>query len=272
MSADQEHLFPDQAALCTAAARELLTVLAEAVRDRGVASAVLTGGGTGTGILSAMATLAAEQLSTEQRSGPDDEVPLPDWSRVHVWWGDERFLAAGHPDRNEVQADAALLTTLINDHGLPEVNVHRMPVAETGLMTEAADTYAAELICHTHVDPGPDPRLPVFDVVLLGLGPDGHVASLFPHHPGPEETGATVIAVADSPKPPPLRLSMTAEALSTARRLWFVVAGADKQEAVSATRALRADQGIDPVRWPGSVVSGQLSTTWWLDQAAAGEG
>ncbi|HEY4616243.1 MAG TPA: 6-phosphogluconolactonase [Citricoccus sp.] len=269
-SGDLVRVYDDRQGLCEAAAHELLRVLAEAVQGRGRASAVLTGGGTGTGILAALGTLLA---------GPTD-APALDWSGVHLWWGDERFLPAGDAERNEVQAAGALLDTLVADHGLPAANVHPMPAAggsasadspsQGAVLDEAAQRYAADLARHAAVDPGPDPRLPAFDVVLLGVGPDAHVASLFPGLPGPTSTGRTVIGVEDSPKPPPERLSLTVEALNTARRLWFVVAGADKAEAVAAVRGARNDETTDPARWPASVVSGVSATTWWLDGAAAG--
>lgn len=264
-------MFPDRQALCRQAATDLLGILAGAVSHRGEASAVLTGGGTGTGILSAMA-----ELVEAGGSGPD-------WTRVHLWWGDERFLPAGDPDRNEIQAQEALLDRLQTKHGLPAENIHRMPAASaegSAGLAAAADAYAAELAsraqahAQTHAQTldsaGVDPRLPVFDVVMLGVGPDAHVASLFPGLPGPLAAGATVIPVTDSPKPPPLRLSLTVEALNTAERLWFVVAGADKAEAVAAVRRARDSKTTDAARWPASVVSGRAATTWWLDEAAAG--
>jgi 6-phosphogluconolactonase len=255
-SGDFVRVYGDRETLCRAAARELLRVLAEAVSGRGRASAVLTGGGTGTGILAALARLLEEE-------------PALDWSRVHLWWGDERHLAAGDPDRNEVQAAAALVDALVDAHGMPAGNVHPMPAADGSGPDAAAGHYAAELARHAQADPGPDPRLPVFDVVMLGVGPDAHVASLFPGLPGPQAGGSTVIGVEDSPKPPPQRVSLTVEALNTARRLWLVVAGLDKQEAVTAVRGARNAKTTDAARWPASVVSGGMATTWWLDGAAA---
>ncbi|MGM7667264.1 6-phosphogluconolactonase [Microbacterium sp. A93] len=271
---DETRMFPDRRQLCRRAATELVGILAAAVRQRGEASAVLTGGGTGTGILSALAELV------EADGTGAGAVPMPDWSRVHLWWGDERFLPTGDPDRNEVQAHEALLDLLKSTHGMPAENIHPMPAAGTLGLDEAADAYAAELLSRaqiqqtqdqqTQTSAGVDPRLPVFDVVMLGVGPDAHVASLFPGLPGPLATEATVIAVTDSPKPPPLRLSLTVEALNTAEHLWFVVAGADKSEAVSAVRTARDSKTTEAARWPASVVFGRSSTTWWLDEAAAG--
>ncbi|VXB34587.1 6-phosphogluconolactonase [Citricoccus sp. K5] len=276
---DETRLFSDRESLCRDAAGELLRILADAVRDRGAASAVLTGGGTGTGILSALSDLVSAV------PGVPADLRIPDWSRVHLWWGDERFLPAGDQDRNEQQAEEALLQDLVTQHGMPAANIHRMPAADSAaaagtvppetpvlesIMT-AAEAYASELADHARVDGGPDERLPVFDVVMLGVGPDAHVASLFPGLPGPLTRGATVIAVVDSPKPPPWRLSLTVEALHTAERLWFVVAGADKAEAVAAVRQARDGKTTDAARWPASVVSGRDDTVWWLDEAAAGQ-
>ena len=276
---DETRLFSDRESLCRDAAGELLRILADAVRDRGAASAVLTGGGTGTGILSALSDLVSAV------PGVPADLRIPDWSRVHLWWGDERFLPAGDQDRNEQQAEEALLQDLVTQHGMPAANIHRMPAADSAaaagtvppetpglesIMT-AAEAYASDLAAHALVDGGPDERLPVFDVVMLGVGPDAHVASLFPGLPGPLTRGATVIAVVDSPKPPPWRLSLTVEALNTAERLWFVVAGADKAEAVAAVRQARDGKTTDAARWPASVVSGRDDTVWWLDGAAAGQ-
>lgn len=290
---DETRMFADRQALCRQAAAELLEVLAAAVRDRGEASAVLTGGGTGTGILAAVADLLG--AGGGGGDGPAGGLPVPDWSRVHLWWGDERFLPAGDPERNEVQARAALLDLLVDCHGLPAENIHPMPadgpaavsVAGSAVGTAgppatpprlgaAADAYAAELLARAQAPrPAPDgaavdARLPVFDVVMLGVGPDAHVASLFPGLPGPLAEGVTVVPVTDSPKPPARRLSLTVEALNTAERLWFVVAGADKAEAVAAVRHARDHGTTDAARWPASVVSGRAVTTWWLDEAAAG--
>ncbi|GAA1120668.1 6-phosphogluconolactonase [Citricoccus alkalitolerans] len=281
---DETRLFSDRESLCHDAAGELLRILADGVRDRGAASAVLTGGGTGTGILAALSDLVSSASNVAESSAGlrSPDLRMPDWSRVHLWWGDERFLPAGDPDRNEQQAEEALLQELTARHGMPAANIHRMPSAArtagaatmlpmTQSITTAAEAYASELAAQARVDPGPDDRLPVFDVVMLGVGPDAHIASLFPGLPGPLARGATVIAVEDSPKPPPRRLSLTVDALNTAERLWFVVAGADKAEAVAEVRRARDDETTDAARWPASVVSGRDATVWWLDGAAAGQ-
>ena len=259
---DQLRVHTDRQALCRTVAEDLIDVLREAVDTRGTASAVLTGGGTGTGILEA---LAAPELAGQV-----------DWSAVHLWWGDERYLPAGNGERNEVLATDALLSALVEDHGLPPENIHRMPAAapqtarSVNEVHDAARVYAAALADHAAADPGPDPRLPVLDVVLLGMGPDAHVASLFPGLPGPSATGQTVIGVTDSPKPPPERISLTLESLGTARRVWLVVAGQDKAETVSTVRDACERGQRDANRLPATAVNGTVQTRWDLDRGAAG--
>lgn len=263
-------VYDDVAQLCRAAARELLEVLTDALGERGTASIVLTGGGTGTGILTAVAGLL-----------PPPTAPGLDWSRVHLWWGDERFVPVGDAERNELQADRALLQELQDAHALPARNIHRMPAApcaatstETGPSTallRAAEDYASALAEHARHDPGPDPRTPVLDVVLLGVGPDAHVASLFPGRSGPSTTGASVLAVTDSPKPPPERLTLSLQALNSARQVWFVVAGPEKAPAVSRVLTERRADRTDASRAPASAVAGTRVSRWFLDRGSAGQ-
>ena len=259
---DEVRVHADRQSLSRTVAEDLATVLATAIQRHGSASAVLTGGGTGTSILAALAT--------------PEVAGRVEWSRVHLWWGDERFLPPGDQERNEVQATDALLRSLVSDHDLPPHHIHRMP-ALTGPTSTAAEQvdaaareYAATLAAHAAADPGPDPRLPVLDVVLLGMGPDAHVASLFPGLPGPRVYGRTVVGVTESPKPPAERISLTVEALCTARQIWFVVSGEDKAETVTAVQTARSEGRTDSDRWPASVVFGTEQTCWHLDQAAAG--
>ena len=141
--------------------------------------------------------------------------------------------------------------------GLDPARVFRVAGPDSADSAEAsAASYAAD---------GARARPGRFDVVLLGVGPDGHVASLFPHHPAQRTTGEITVAVHDSPKPPPDRVSLTFEALARAREVWFLVAGDDKAEAVAAALAPGAD------RWdvPASGVRGSAATRWLLDEAAA---
>lgn len=238
---------PDPDALAEAVAARLVTAVLDAQAERGHAHVVLTGGTVGIAVLAAVA-----------RSRATDAV---DWTRVDVWWGDERFLAPGDPERNETQARRALLDLV----PLPPGQVHPMPAdGDPGDDVErAASRYAEELA--SAADPGASPAVPRFDVLLLGLGPDAHVASLFPGLPGVQEDTAVVVAVRDAPKPPPTRLSLTVPAIRSARQVWFVVAGADKESAVLAARGAHL-----PDEAPGSAVRGAQRTLWLLDRAAAG--
>lgn len=222
----------------TAVADRLVTEIVAAQRDRGVAHIVLTGGSMGG--LSLQALPSATGI---------------DWSQVHFWWGDERFVPAGSADRNDLEADRAALSVL----PVPPDNVHRVAGPDTVPDAEAsAARYSAEIRA-------PQPGDGLFDVVMLGMGPDGHVASLFPHHPAQRTENAIAIAVHDSPKPPPDRISLTFECLARSRQVWLMVAGAEKADAVARALAPRAD------RWdvPACGVHGTESTVWWLDSAAA---
>ncbi|TWP37172.1 6-phosphogluconolactonase [Leekyejoonella antrihumi] len=230
----------------TAAIAAALSESIRAAQDaRGTAHLVLTGGSMGG------ASLVGLQ---------HPQVGPVDWSRVHLWWGDERFVPSGHPDRNETEAREALLDRL----GLDPSMVHAMPATDgpDGDDVAAATTrYAAELAAHAA--DGHD--VPAFDVLMLGVGPDAHIASLFPHHPAQRVTGAPTVAVEDSPKPPPVRISLTYPAINAARQVWFMVAGAEKADAVQAALAT----GADPWDTPASGAHGSQDTVWWLDAAAA---
>jgi 6-phosphogluconolactonase len=230
---------PSKQSLSDAAAVRFLAAVREAVATRGVAQVALTGGSMGSAIFASL-------LATPGR----DEV---DWSQVYVWWGDERYLPAGDPDRNDTQNDEAGLSQL----GLDGGKVFRVEGPDASESAEAsASSYAITLREFGQGE---------FDVVLLGVGPDGHVASLFPHHPAQRITDAVAVAVHESPKPPPDRVSLTFECLNRTREVWFLVAGPDKADAVAAALAPGAD------RWdvPASGVRGSVATRWLLDDAAA---
>lgn len=237
------HADPDL--LAQAVAARLVVKMIDAQAERGEATIVLTGGRIATAVYQAARDLPAR-----------DAV---DWSRVNLWWGDERFLPAGHPDRNETQARSALVDALPFDPG----RVHPMPPSDgpDGDDPEAAAArYAAELASAAR--PG-TAALPHFDVLLLGIGDDGHVASVFPEHPVAYEQ-RPVSAVRGCPKPPPVRLTLTIPAIKTAEEVWLVAAGADKARAVGMALA-----GAGPVQVPAAGVDGVDRTLWLLDRAAA---
>ena len=187
-----------------------------------------------------------------------------DWSRVNIYWGDERFLDSGSADRNAVAAE--VLLGVLDAHGLDRGRVHPMGSTDDFATPELAAEAYAQVLAEEAANEGTSGAVPVFDVLMLGMGPDSHVASLFPDHEGATRTGATVIGVHDSPKPPPLRVSLTFEAINTARAVWLVVAGADKAPAVGVAL------GEAPVvreRVPASGVAGTDGTWWLMDAAAA---
>lgn len=177
-----------------------------------------------------------------------------DWKRIHLWWGDERFVPAGHPDRNEGQATAALIHRL----PIPAENVHRMPASDAGLtLDEAVDAYDDELAQFW-------PELPEFDITFLGVGPDAHIASLFPGLEGIEVDDRAVIAVRNSPKPPAERISLTLPALNNTKNVWVVASGADKADAIYA--AFTSESASEA---PVSAVEGTEETVFFTDEAAA---
>ncbi|MEN3611171.1 6-phosphogluconolactonase [Plantactinospora sp. ZYX-F-223] len=235
----------DPELLAQAVAARLLVRIIDAQAERGEASVVLTGGRIAAAVHRAVRELPAR-----------DAV---DWSRVDVWWGDERFLPAGHPERNETQAREALLDAL------PQLRVHPMPASDgpDGADPEAAAArYAAELTAAA--GPG-TATLPYFDVLMLGVGEDGHVASLFPEHPVAYEN-RPVSAVRGSPKPPPVRITLTRGAINTAEDVWLIASGSGKARAVGM-----ALSGAGPVQVPAAGVAGVQRTRWLLDRAAAAE-
>ncbi|MBX6356574.1 MAG: 6-phosphogluconolactonase [Micromonosporaceae bacterium] len=236
----------DPKVLAEAVAARLAVRLVDAQAERGEADLVLTGG-----------RIAAAIYRALRDSPARDAV---DWSRVNFWWGDERFLPTGHPDRNETQARAALLEALPVD----PLRVHPMPASDgpDGPDPEsAAARYAEELAAAA---PG-TAQLPHFDLVLLGIGEDGHVASVFPEHPSAYET-RPVSAVRGSPKPPPIRTTLTLPALNTAEEVWLIAAGLEKAAAVRM-----ALSGAGAVQVPAAGVHGVDRMLWLLDRAAAHE-
>lgn len=231
-------------------AGRLVATLVLALSVRPVAHVVLTGGGILEQVMRALRELAAR-----------DSV---DWRRVHIWWGDERYVSSGSDERNDKAAFAALLGAL----RLDPMSVHRMPASDSGFgddVEAAAESYAADLAAAVPSAQGDD-DVPHFDAVLLGVGPDGHCASLFPGHPGVYEREASVIAVNNAPKPPPTRLSLTFRALDAANEVWFIASGEGKSHAVALALG-----GAGRVQVPAAGPRGRYRTLWLIDRAAAGK-
>ncbi|MFD1150397.1 6-phosphogluconolactonase [Saccharothrix hoggarensis] len=233
--------------LAAATAARLVTSLVDAQTARGSASLVLTGGRTGIAVLEHLRATPAR-----------DAV---DWTRVDLYWGDERFLPAGHPERNETQAREALL-----DHvPVPASRVHVMEPSDGRFGDDpeaAAEAYADVLAAAAR--PEDHGSVPSFDVCLLGVGEEGHVASIFPDSPAVHERERAVVAVRDCPKPPPTRVSLTLPAIRASREVWLMTTGAAKAAAVAEGLA-----GAGEVELPAAGARGQRRTLWLLDPAAA---
>ena len=226
--------FKDGQSVARNAAEAFFVKMDEVLASKPEAHVAITGGTVG------VATLA--EIAANERAATFD------FNRINFWWGDERFVAADSGDRNAVQARNALFSKIQIDPS----KLHEFPSADNGLTLDAAaeqfSTYVAEMRPH-------------FDLVFLGMGPDGHINSLFPGKPTPAP-GVQIIAEHDSPKPPPQRLSFTYEAMNAADDIWFTVAGADKADAVSVAF------GDDPTSLPVGRVHGKIKTVWFVDQTA----
>jgi 6-phosphogluconolactonase len=239
---------PDAEHLARSVAEALVARLAAAQTLHGTASVVLTGGGIGIAVLEQVADVAAEPVRE-----------TVDWTAVDVWWGDERFVPADSDERNEKGARQALLDKV----GVPAERVHAMPPSDAGFAEpeDAAAWYAGQLAAAA----GPGQAVPRFDVLLLGIGPEGHVASIFPDSPAVRDE-RPVFAVRDCPKPPPTRVSLGFSAINTAVEVWLVVSGESKAAAVA-----EALGGADREKLPAAGVHGVRATRWLLDRAAASE-
>lgn len=235
--------YADADALVAAAGERLTRRIRDVLSARGKAMVVLTGGGTGIGLLKHMRETARDL----------------DWSNIHLFWGDDRYVPLEDPERNAWQAWEALLSHV----DFPLRNMHAMPnsQSEYGDDLDAA-ALGYEQILAANAEPGHD--CPAFDVHLLGMGGEGHVNSLFPHTAAVRESERLVVAVPDSPKPPPRRITLTLPAVRRSREVWLVVSGEAKSEAVAA-----AIGGADPDDVPAAGARGTERTVWLLDQAAA---
>jgi 6-phosphogluconolactonase len=222
----------DAAALAAATARTIESRLAGVQAAGSTPRVLLTGG--------SIAMAAYREL----------DAGAVDWANIEFWFGDERFVGIDQPDRNDGQARDAFLDRV------GASRVHSLADNDCSLSAaDAARAYARTL-----------PAEP-FDLTLLGVGPDGHIASLFPGFPQLRENDALTAAVFDSPKPPPVRVTLTYPALANSNTVIFIVAGADKADAVA--RALAPEGTTDAT--PARGVQGIKETIWLLDKAAASQ-
>lgn len=233
----------DAAVLAAAVAARLLVRLIDAQAQHGTAAVVLTGGGVGIAVLEQVATCPARAAV--------------DWRRVDVWWGDERFVPPDDPERNDLQARRALLGRL----DLDPARVHPMPAP--GGPDDDVDAAAARYVQELRAAAPPGQGVPPFDVLLLGMGPEGHTASIFPESPAAHDE-RTAFGVHGCPKPPPTRISLGFSAINAARAVWVVAAGEAKAPMVAL-----ALSGAGRVQVPVAGVRGRQETLWLLDEAAA---
>lgn len=227
----------DAADLATAVAGELLSRIADLQAAGEVPSISLTGG------------TIAEKIHREAARLADDSGV--DWGAVDFWFGDERYVAPDSPDRNAGQARAAFLDVV----GVPSHRIHEMPSTSAACsVDEGARAYAAELGTRQ------------IDIMMLGVGPDGHVASLFPGFPQLDVIDDIAVGVTGAPKPPPERISLTLPALNRSSSVWFVVSGAEKAEAVASALG-----GAPVTQTPAAGVQGLQETIWFLDRESASQ-
>jgi 6-phosphogluconolactonase len=236
----------DPAALAEAGARLWVDVARSSLAARAVFHVALAGGTTP----AALHRVVAEQSDLDSA-----------WHRTHAWFGDER--AVPPTDRRSNYRMA--LDTLLGPVPLPESQVHRME-GEAPDLAGAAARYEQAMRAALG-DDGTGP--PVFDLVWLGLGADGHTASLFPGSPALEENHRAVIAVEGGPPDTPQRLTLTLPVLSAARRVIFVVSGTDKAEAVAATLEPAVGTPWDALPPAARVRPAPGRLLWLVDEAAA---
>ena len=237
---------PDAKALALSVAAILTAHIVERQAASDFARIVLTGGGIGTAVLAAIV-----------REPGRDAVK---WAHVEFWWGDERYLPSGNPDRNDTGARSALL-----DHiGVDPQHVHAMQGPDLSTSPEASAEHYANLL-RAHALAEDHYEVPAFDVVLLGIGPDTHIASLFPEHPALRVTDRSTASVRNSPKPPPTRVTLTLPAINAASEVWVLASGSEKSEAVR----LALDPAADVLQVPAAGVAGRDRTRFLIDEAAA---
>ncbi|KAG8390445.1 hypothetical protein BUALT_Bualt01G0084100 [Buddleja alternifolia] len=185
-----------------------------------------------------------------------------DWSKWHVFWVDERVVPKDHPDSNYLLA----YTEFLSKVPIPSGNVYSVNDA---LSAEAAaddyETCLKHLVKTKTIDQSINSGFPKFDLMLMGMGPDGHIASLFPGHPLVHENEKWVTFIKDSPKPPPERISFTLPVINSSANIALVVAGAGKANPVYIALSDVSNSDVLPVQ----LVQPEGELTWFLDKEAA---
>ncbi len=237
----------DPASLATSVARRFIDRVAKQVAAGKTVHICLTGGSMGGAVLAAAAR--------------DERTAQIDWSRVHFWWGDERWVPRDSDERNEKQARSALLDIL----DIPAENIHATAASDGTLdLDAAAVAYADELAQFAPADRAETGPWPTFDICFLGVGPDGHIASLFPDRPEIQVTDRATLPVRESPKPPPERISLTRPVINSSKRVWMVLSGVDKASALGLALA-----GASYASVPAAGAKGRRRTVLFVDEAAA---
>lgn len=238
--------FADLETLSAAAAEKFCRITQDAIAARGRCTVVLAGGST-------------PRRPYELLATPMYRTKVQ-WDRLEFFWGDERMVPHDHPDSNFRMANETLLSRIpVSEH-----NIHRIQT-ERGAPQTVAQDYEEEIAQVFHLPLGGQP--PAFDVILLGMGADGHTASLFPYSDALDETSRWVVPN-HGPMPDIERVTMTPRVINTARHVIFLVAGADKAQ----TLAQVLEGTRDPQRFPAQLICPVLGElAWFVDFAAAAE-
>lgn len=228
-------ILPDKTALITRSLEVVLTKMQAAIQAQGRCTIALAGGGTPKPLYEAIAT---------------QDLP---WDKIHVFWGDERYVPANHPDSNQGMARQAWLDQV----PIPPANIHPMPTTGESPDADAAK-HEAELQAFFGTPAG---QFPAFDVILLGIGDDAHTASLFPHTDALQVQDRLVTVGNKDGQP---RITFTAPLINHAHCVMFIVAGAGKQPALAQIFAPVADA----MMYPSRLIQPQGELWWLLDESA----
>jgi len=249
------HHYPDVETLSLMAAEYICTVAAKSARERGAVTFALAGGNTPKPVYECLA-------------GPRFGEQMP-WAHIHLFWGDERCVPPDHPDSNFGMAFRALISRV----PVPLQNVHRIPV-EMASPEEAAEAYQkilrdsfAPFIGGDDATARAGSQFPRFDLIMLGVGKDGHTASLFPGDPCLEEKRRWVVPVG-SPRgsPPVARITLTLPVINRARCVLFLVSGAEKRDVV---RQIVKDPRTASRSYPAARIQPEGRVVWFLDEEAS---
>ncbi len=241
---------PDPESVLSRVAKRLVNKLTKLSAGDDLVHVSLTGGSSGGAVLRRVA-----------------EHPQRDairWDRIHFWFGDERYVPADDDERNERQARQALLDVL----DIPAENIHAMAASDSGVsVEEGAIEYERALAAFPSLNAnGEQQPWPSFDICLLGVGPDAHIASLFPDRPAISVTDRAAVAVFDSPKPPPVRITLTRPVINASQRLWLVLTGSEKAAALGLALAGASYSSV-----PAAGAKGRRHTNFFVDRAAAAQ-